>query len=83
MSDGPPFLAHCQFLRFPLTVNSSVSRSLSIHSTPTIKNQIKSSNQILFRSNKKYMYMSNQNKKVLLRGGHVAHNVPSSCDPKT
>ena len=29
-----------------------------------------------------YMYMSNQNKKVLLRG-HMAHNVPSSCDPKT
>ena len=37
----------------------------------------------LFRNNKKntlYMYMSNQNKKVLLRGGHMAHNVPSSCD---
>ena len=27
--------------------------------------------------------MSNQNKKVLLRGGHMAHNVPSYCDPKT
>ena len=38
------------------------------------------SNQIknLFRNNNKntlYMYMSNQNKKVLLRGGHMAHNV--------
>ena len=41
---------------------------------------------ILFRNNNKntlYMYMSDQNKKVLLRGGHNAHNVPSSRDPKT
>ena len=31
---------------------------------------------------KNTLYMSNQNKKVLLRGGHMAHNVPSSCDHK-
>ena len=32
------------------------------------------SNQILFRNNNKntiYMYMSNKNKKVVLRGGHI------------
>ena len=40
---------------------------------------------ILFRNNNKhtlYMYTSNQNKKVLLRGGHMAHKVPSSCDQR-
>ena len=71
------------------SVNGAISWSVSMavfisFSIPVLRGQMKS-NKILFGNNNKntlYIYMSNKNKKVLLRAGHVAHYLPSSCDPK-
>ena len=40
------------------------------------------SNQILFCNNNNITFICKQQKQVLLRGGHMARYVPSSCDPK-